>query len=228
MSQEPDNLDPNVPAIVTPALIRAKLHDIFPDQATADRVASLVNSTRPANWSRKANAPYFKPFYAEWLKVFVDQMIIKKGDLMFRYSVFCGPNDEKMSRGTLYAQIYQATRYLLEKLDPEGVYAKWYELTHTRKEDVGISIRYIPEYRAATEGKVLPSPDEVQPISEMPLWKRKLDTWLETDDLTPFSQEGLALSPVEIIALKNELNGLQGIQAMVNSYSVKIIRMNGV
>lgn len=207
--------------------IRQRMSTIFPDPSTAQRVADLIATDKPANWGRKSNAPYYKGFYAEWLKVHIDKMMASTNDLVFRYAVFCGDNEAEMTHETLYNQVYQSKRYLLERLDPLGKYKQWDKLVDTKKEKgLGVTIRYNKLYRMQLDGKDLPSPDEVNPQAHIPKWKKSMEEWLESGETTPFVEEKLALNEEEILELRKQLGELEGIHASINSYAVRIIRTN--
>ncbi len=202
--------------------IKERLQSIFPDPATAASVVDLVvHAKKPRGWHRKSNAPYYKEVYALQIKRDIDRMIADEGrsSITYRYAIWCG-EDSNMSPKTLYARINQAVRYLVERLDtPDKRYAKWHDSVRVEsKQKIGIVISYAPTDNYVAEMSV---------SREMaPLWKQKMDHWLESDECKPFIQEGLLLSPEEIKAIKEELGQLSFVQASITSSTIKIVKMN--
>jgi hypothetical protein len=203
----------------TEEAIKKRLHEIFPDQQTASRVVNLIVNKRPVGWGRKSIAPYYKRIFAEQIKKEIDLMIENGAPRVYRYSTWC--NENGMSPQTLYNRVNQSIRYLIEQMDtPELKYAKWYESVNiTRRSEVGVVIEFIPGMR---EGF---SAEEVQPEEHRPMWRRRLDDWLESDNTKPFIEDRLALSPEQIVQIKIELEGLSNLQYSVTSDAVKIIKL---
>lgn len=209
----------------TNAAIKSRLSAIFPDPATAARVVEAVVHSRPLGWSRKSNAPYYKEMYAEQMRAEADRMLASGNPLVYRYDKWC-TDDTQMSKNTLYTRINQAVRYLVECMDaPDRRYSKWHDTTRTyRKSGVGVVIEFIPGLRG--EDKSGFKADEIQPRENMPRWKREMEDWLESDSVTPFSIENLALGPDEIAELKVQFAQLSSVIASIKSSSIKIIRVN--
>ena len=204
--------------------IKERLNGIFSSPAIASKVVNLVVHNRPAGWSRKSNAPYYKEKYALQLKSEIDKMIESGKPLCFRYSVWC-TEETRMSKQTLYNRINQSIRYLIEQLDIDRYYAKWYESVEIERErSIGISIYFIVGLSGTEQFKA----ELIEPKENAPIWKREMDAWLESDNIRPFCKEGLALTEQEVIDLSVELDTLSGIKASVTSSSVKIIRMNSI
>ena len=197
--------------------IKKRLHDIFPDPATASKVVDLVVSKKPPGWSRHSNAPYYKEEFALQIKKWIDLMLQNGGDIIYRWDIFC----EDVSRNTLYNKVNQSIRYLIERMDENGKYQNWYNTVDIdRTNSVGLRIKF----RTSTDAHNF-TPQLVKPEQSLPKWRRDLDEWLEDDKKTkPFCEEGLALSPEEIKQLKTELYGLVGIVASITSYAIKVIK----
>lgn len=204
--------------------IKERLNGIFSSPEIASKVVNLVVHNRPAGWSRKSNAPYYKEIYAIQLKGEIDKMIESGKPLCFRYTTWC-TDETRMSKQTLYNRINQSIRYLIEQLDIDRHYAKWYESVRVeRVHNVGIIISFVVGLDSAGQFKA----EQVEPKENEPIWKREMDAWLESDNIRPFCKEGLALTPQQVIDLSVELDTLSGIKASVTSSSVKIIRMNSL
>lgn len=201
--------------------IKNRLKEIFPSPEVASAVVDLVvKGEKPQGWSRRSNAPYFKKIYAEQIKREVDKMIETKSSIVFRYSVWC--NDNRMSPSTLYNRINQSIRYLVEKMDHDNYYQHWYESVKVeRRTKVGVVIEYI----AGMESDEGFSAEPIMSREQMPLWKRKMEEWLEGDSIIPFVQEGLALTPDEILELKQQFAQLTSVAASITSSVIKIIKM---
>jgi hypothetical protein len=210
----------------TDKAISDRLHSIFPNQATANRVISMVASKRPIGWGRNSGAPYYTEKNGLWIRGHIDKMIETGQNIVYRYDTFCGDKEQKMSKMTLYNMVHQSLLYLLECLDNDKKYATWYEsVFKNRKHGVGIVISFKPGHGPQGGDSPLPQPELVLPKEQMPKWKAKLEEWLEGDDKEPFIQERLALTPDEVRELKNQFVGLEGVAASITSNAVKVIRI---
>ena len=204
--------------------IKSRLTDIFANDDIAAKITHLVVHKKPLGWGKKSQATYYKEHYALWMKKYIDLHIENgKGDLTFRYSEFC--NDRTgMSYQTLYNRIDQSTRYLCEQMDPDGRYNKWKHLTtRNRKRGVGIVISYEPGFEPDVSFKI--QPQLTASRADMPIWKRQLDEWMESDSMLPFCKEGLALSPDEILSLKAEFAQISSMSVSITSIHVKVIKL---
>ena len=199
--------------------IKERLESIFPNPNTASSIASMISSPRPAGWSKKSNAPYFKQIYAEEIRAIIDQQIENNKDIVFQYHVWC--NKLNISKLTLYNRVNQSLLFLFERLDPEGKYKKWYEtVAITCPSDLGIVIAIIK--RDATKSLTA---EFIVPRAEMPVWKRELDDWLESSDKAPFVKEHLALTKEEMHTLKSQFENLQGIMFEISHNSINLVKL---
>lgn len=203
-----------------------KITQIFKNPAQAAKVVdAIVQGPRPAGWSRKSMAPYYKELYGQEMKESLDTIMANRIDVIYDYETF-----EKMgmSRNTVYLRVNQSLRYLMERMDPDHKYAKFYRecLQITKERNVGVRISLIPEYRNSQVSEFKPKP--VMPKSEAPLWRRKLEAFLESAQPgdKPFIQEHLALTPEEIKALKESFYGVKGFLVNITSFSVKVVRID--
>lgn len=99
---------------------------------------------RPASWSRRANAPYYRERYALEVKHILDEMILsgENGDKeprLIKYTDY-----PEISHTTLYLKINQAMLYLLEKMDTEDkMYAAFRQIISiSRVRSIGIKFAY--------------------------------------------------------------------------------------
>jgi len=100
---------------------------------------------RPSTWSRRANAPYYRQRHALEVKHILDEMILAResGDRKPRLIKYA--DYQEIAPVTLYLKINQAMLYLLDKLDPDGVYKEFREIIHisrARGTNGGIVISY--------------------------------------------------------------------------------------
>lgn len=203
--------------------IADRLHSIFPDEETKNRVVDLVTSVRPKGVSRRCHYPYYKRFYADEIKKQIDKMIESKMTIIYRFETW----DKVCSRDTLYKRVNQSIRYLLDNLDPNRVYANWYQVVnvHRNYKVMGVAIEFIPEMRGGDiqqpfTGELI-TPQE----STTPKWRTDMDSWLESDSARPFVKERLALSEQEVKDLKMELALLRGIISSIKATGINIIRV---
>ena len=90
------------------------------------KAIKFLASNKPANWGKSSNAPYYSKLYGAEMKKAVDQMRNDKQDIWWRYKVWC-TEGTGISEQTLYNRINQSLRFVLERMDDDGVYAQWRE-----------------------------------------------------------------------------------------------------
>jgi hypothetical protein len=211
-----------MPQEETDKTISDRLHRVFPSPQVARQVINIVTSHRPIGASHRSYYPYYKKSCAEEIRPFIDGMLGNKQDIIYKYEVWC-TETTGISRDTLYYRVNQSIRFLIERMDTEDKkYSNWYETVDVlRKRGVGVVITY-----KKTVGVDGLKPEFVQPKIQMPSWRKKLDEWLESENIEPFVVENLALSPDEIKQLKIELAQLTSVQADISMSAIKIIRIN--
>jgi len=216
---------------MTPEEKKKLIEEIFPDADIAAKIVeATIPSDRPAFASKNSIYPYYKQSYAERLKNWLDDMIRTKNDKVLRYSKWC-TSDTGISERTLYQQIIQSRRFLLENMDPDRRYANLFEIIRIRqREGVGVCLEYPPGFLMAAEDKLpeeaTPVVEDVTPDPQLPKWRIDLSDWLE--DVTnkkPFAKTGLLLTESDILEIKTLLSQVPGIQYSVKSESVKILRV---
>ena len=201
------------------------IRDIFKDPTVTEKVVNALTSTKPQGWSHRSHATYYKAMYAKELKEKVDEMMQNKQDIIYKYSTWCTEKTQ-YSPQTVYNRVNQSLRYILDQLDPKGIYKEWHETVEVRREKgKGVVISYIPGFGSNDEES--PRPEFVEPKNTKPLWMRRLDEWIEdNDNYEPFVKDGLALGTDEIVALKVMLASLPNLQASITQDKVAIIRMS--
>ena len=195
----------------------------FRDPNVAKVVCDSVIRTKPSGWGRRSNSPYYKEVYALALKEVADDMIKTREDQVYFYKDFPG-----IVPTTLYAKVYQALRYLIDYLDtPDKHYARWSEMvTISMQQGVGVRISFVETIRDAKIADF--KPRSVVSKAELPVWKQKVESYLEDHKQTkPFCESNLALTPTEIKDLRDSLLPVKGIIFHVKSYEIKIIKTNG-
>lgn len=195
----------------------------YPSNDNIKKLFDYAVAKKPPGWAVNSCAPYFKEFYARNIKEAIDKQLENREDIVYRYDIFCGRNQEITSHTTLYNRINQSIRYLLMHLDTEDKkYLTWKQIVNIKRvEGLGIRISFIPEFRNPSQDF---KPEFVLPKEDLPQWRRRMDDWLEGDSQEPFVLERMSLTHDEVITLNRELGSLQGIIAQVNSGSIKIIR----
>lgn len=182
-------------------------------------VAQIVNAVvkkRPLGWSQRSRAAYYNEKNGKWLLRDIDAMIKDRKARIYRYSNFPG-----LSQTSLYLKINQSFRYILDNLDPDGLYKQFEEsIRITRQANTGVIIRFESTGDAdSLEAEVMDS------IKSRPKWMDKMDEWLEGEDTKPFIKEGLRLTDEEVAQIKLELSGITSVMAAVDNASVKIMRV---
>lgn len=190
-------------------------------QANRDLINRAIDNTlskRPAGWDKKSVSSYFNNHNAQWMIGNIKKMMDSRKELFFDCKVF------NLSLNSLYHKVNQSIRFMIERLDKDRIYSNWYSDVVIRKEKgagaarSGVRIFY-------RETGVSIEPELVEPELEIPRWHRKMDEWLESNDVEPFIMEGLNLTSDMVSGFKKQLSSLGGIEFSVTSNSIKIIRV---
>lgn len=180
-----------------------------------------MEAKKPPGWGIHSSCPYYKKVFADQIKVYVDKMIQTKEPIIFRYATF-----SNMSAATVYNRVNQSLRFLVEQLDDKDfTYYHWRALVNIRRIS-GLGVRI--EYPIELLNKDTFQPDTISAESDSPMWRRKMDEWLESDNKKkPFSQENMALTPTQVAELREELKPIRGIIASVTSSKILIMESVG-
>jgi hypothetical protein len=197
---------------------------LFPSQKLSEKLVNMLTSTKPAGWSHRSNAPYYKKVYALEIKEAIDAMIQTGENIIYYYSQWCTP-ETGVSSQTLYNRVNQSIRFLVEPqngLDKAGIYERWYDSVKVeRVRGLGVRISFLAGL-SGTDGL---KPVLVAPREGKPVWYRKMTDWIEdSDNWEPFTQDNLALSPEEIVDIKTMLSTVRGVQYAVDERHISIIR----
>lgn len=182
----------------------------------------MTANLKPQGWSRRSQAPYYKEFYGLQMKRDADKMIENREDTVFRYETWCNANTG-MSKVTLYNRINQSIRFLLDHLDENKTYSKWHAMTRVSREEYGVRISFIAEFKEGDESNF--GGTLTQTREATPRWKQELDFWLESDKDDPFVRENLNLTAEELKDLKTQLAGLDGIGKSIKYNCIKLVRL---
>lgn len=205
--------------------VEERLKQVFANPQTAAAVADVLVRNKPPGWSRRSCAPYYKERYALEMKDVLDGMMADRKDRVYRYDEFLAKFG--VSKESLYLRVNQSLRYLLENMDDDDhTYGRFQEMiTITRERNIGICIRFIPEFR---EGDISNfKPESVRPKDEAPKWKQRIDDYLEDGEVgQPLLVDNLCLTPDEIATMKASFGGVKGLIYNVTSKSIKLVKTN--
>lgn len=188
----------------------------FQNKTVIKSVVDYVLKKKPANWSRRSYASYYKKVYADWLLRDIDDMIESRATIVYRYDMF-----PSVSHNSLYARINQALAYILDNMDSDGKYKKFREeLKIRRKSGVGVML----EFDSVLEGNH-PRAEKVVDNIEVPKWKQKLYDYLDNSTVEePLHIQNILLTPEQIEQLELELSGLSNVMAVITSREIKIVK----
>ncbi len=206
------------------AAMAARLRTIFTDKQVQKQIVETVVHNRPLGWSRKSQATYYKERYALELKGVLDDMMATNKEFCFGYEWF--QKTFGLGKDSLYLRVYQSMRYLIEKLDPDKIYQKFWEekIDMHRERGKGVTLRFKKEFQVGGPSFI---PSEVMPQSEDPKWRQSMNVWLESNDTSTFQQNNIILSPEEIAALEIQLDALgDSIMSSITAHSIKLIKRN--
>jgi hypothetical protein len=213
--------------------IRSRLASIFPSEVVREKVIRIVTEkdvVKPHGFGQDSYSPYYKKHYGEQLQRLADEQLKTLQDIVYDYATFCKPkNPNGCSETSLYNRVNMSRRYLLERLDPDGKYQGWKEITNVRQlGGVGVVISIDPEIKAMMAGntKDTPQPRMAEPIVNKPRWKQQLDDWVESDDTSPLVIRHLILTPEEQEVIRNELMGDRRIESIVTSSEIRAMKIN--
>ena len=198
-----------------------RIDAIFANPAIAARVVDVVVHNKPPGWGRRTQAPYFKEPYGRMMLEVLEKMVATKQDVVFSLERFKGK-----SLQTIYLMVNQSCRYVLEYYDSEKKWQRFLQCVSIRKErgvGVRISIGQANRDRELIDFK----PVFVDPANTNPIWRDKLDKWLEESEVgdEPFHETGLALSVDEIKDLKISFAQLKNVLANISAHSIKAVKI---
>src|ERR1039457_162000 len=111
----------------------------FPNGETASKVVDLIVRKKPIGWSRRSYATYYNEAYARWFQKDVDEMMLDMQPRVYKFDMF-----PTLKKNSVYARINQSKSYLLDFLDPDKKYEKFFCYVRIRREDSGVALRIDP------------------------------------------------------------------------------------
>lgn len=198
-----------------PLALAKSFSDILANSPSLRKQIITGEKPRPKNWSRKANAPYYKERFALQFKQVLDEMLVDKLDVEYKFSDF--PN---LSRTSLYLMVNQSKLYLLEQLDPNGQYAAFCQCVVITKEKTGIRISLCRDVRDG--GNYRPS----KVVPKDCKWRDDMEDFLASDDPEKkiFVMDKLSLNPDEVAELEATLGVLDNIVFNITGDKIKIVK----
>jgi hypothetical protein len=182
--------------------VQSGLVDCSPDEKIA--ILSLYSKTpRIGRYSCNAQATYYTEKFALWLKQYLDRMMNDpdKNDLLFECKTY------RLSKNTINIRLLQSWLYLIDFLDPSGIYAKFRGETRIKKDPEGIRIHRIldptklePTITSKFEPKTV-APKERELIVQ---WKKDLEAFLDSAKEGDSKEIDCNLTPTDLTWLKEE------------------------
>jgi len=207
MSPLNENLKPS------PEAALKELQDMMLKKGIKATTNALLGEVRkPVSSKATSKYSYYKERFALALKIIVDEMMAEHAtgiyeDRMFSYEHYEG----SLSHNSLYLKISQSKMFLLDHLDKESKYVKFFDLISITKErGKGIRLSYQRDVNGNPGGTapfVALKVSQIPVKIEKPAWREKVDEFLEIgkpgDQLT--INRGLDLSKNDIEALRVSL-----------------------
>ena len=204
-----------------------------PDEVVEHMLSSMpppVNNIyrKPAHWSYKSNAPYFREKFGLKMKSILDAMMIDGQDRIFRYSRW-----PELSKDTIYSRLTQGKMYLIHKLDTDDQkYRRFCEcLSIVKIKNVGVrlSIRKDILEMEKLKGTIEDfEPDVINPETTCD-WRDRMHNWLDAssknEELEPFYMSNIVLTPGQISDIELEIVNMPWVMGRVTEKSIKLVRI---
>lgn len=191
------------------------LQDLFADADARKAYVKAMARGRPRMWKKSSTATYYAERYALELKAVVDQMIKDQQNYEYRYSEF-----PHLSRNTVYLRINQSKMYLLQELDFDGSYKRFFEGIRITREPSGVAMKFI---RVGDQDMFMPS--KVVTFGSTADVMEAIDEFLEDSSRKQVELLNLNLDAASIALIKESLSNLEHIAANIESDRLKIIKM---
>jgi hypothetical protein len=185
----------------------------------------LEEKRKPSEWSKRTNAPYYRERFALELKHIIDEMIIEQANGEFTDRQFFYSDFPTQSQTSLYLKINQSKLYLLDNLDFEGKYARFFEgVSISRERGKGIRIGY---NRDMTAVGILPSAHKVNEKSaDVISWKDRMQDFLDNSEPgQELELKRLSLTNDEVQELNYQLGEIVSILFKVTNNRIWITRL---
>jgi hypothetical protein len=169
---------------------------------------------RRSNWSKLANAPYYRKRYALELKAVVDDMLQKGCDKEYRYDDYVD-----LSHKTIYLRLNQAKLFLLDELDPDLFYKENFQRISITQEKTGVRLSLMKEITSM-------APVDVGLDEKKSEWQDKITKYLETAKIgdAPLRIDKLSLTAEEVEIQKESFINIPGVSAFITATEILIVK----
>ena len=179
---------------------------------------------RPANWSKSANAPYYNEKCALELKSEVDGLIESAKNGIFDELIYSYLDHRQYSPNTLYLKVNQSKLFLLDHLDPEGIYKTFFEYVRiTRDKGRGVRISFVDKNPEKELNPTSVVPKEIQHDHVEDQVSAFLENAKPNDKL---HIKNISLGESDINILKISLQELNDIVYRVKANEVFIVKLS--
>jgi hypothetical protein len=199
--------------------VKEALKALLNDPEIKASAVDAITEKKPKSFAPRSVAPYYKERFAKQIRDVLDAMVLDREPRMFHYESF-----PSHSPDSLYLRINQSFRYLYEHMDTED--KKYFKLKEeinvSRVRGKGVLLAFDDSWNGDTF-----TPVKVLPPDKSILWKDKMEKWIETSEVGEnFVQEGLTLSPEEVLDYKRSFAGIDNIWASISSKAIKLVKVN--
>ena len=190
--------------------------EVIKDANRRKQLMSVLSNERPRKWKKNTVAPYYKALYGEQMKAVFDAMLLDRKDREFKYEEF-----PTLSRNTLYLRVNQSRLYLVEEMDPEGVYKKFAECISITREKTGILLSIPEDFKSPSKPFV---PDIVDAVADN--WEADLDTFLEESKPgDQFIRKNLSISEEKQQDMMDSMSTLEDIVCSITYRTIKVVKL---
>lgn len=170
---------------------------------------------QPEGYSPDSETPYYKESYALDFKKYFDRLIAKPDK-----QLVISPDKLRISVSTLQGRFYQAKKYLIDHLDPTGIYKK-----HSRN----IKISRTPISLVLSYQRVEIDETDCIECEARPGWKVQLEDFIDNSQPgTKFELERVYLSEEDVEYIRDVFVNMSEAFAVINLevgyHKLKILR----
>lgn len=188
--------------------------------ATPDLLDKLIQEkeaakTRRKNWSRLSRSSYYNKRYALELKAVIDDMLQTGRDMEYRCMDY-----PTLKPATIYLRINHAKLFIMDELDPDGVYKEVFTRIHIGYSPQRTGVR-LTLLQVSNE-KLVPVP--ISTDEKHDTWKTKLDDYVAT--VKPgdkaLNLKGLSLTLDEVNTIKDSFITLEHLGILVTPTEILV------
>jgi hypothetical protein len=194
---------------------------LLPKEATAQHI--------PKGWRPGSTASYYKESAAKDLQVVLDSMIAETPDAVGKLKDrFLNRRVLNLNKATLYQKITQGWLYLIEHMDPEGVYKNLRLECEVQREHEGVRIARKANMQTKSIAATLAASatlDGASQTGSVVNWRSALEEFIvnaKEDDV--FNMDGLTLDDEDIQNIKSMLITIPGMNVIaLNERRIKLL-----